>query len=102
MNMPNQNEYVYEWSYNKSFEELQALPSGGTLGALKMYDVKQPVVTVSVSGEKLDASVANTLMNSLGSIVTIGDVTGLLTSLSTSQVKGAPYVNIKASIRVQS
>lgn len=100
--MPAQDQYVYEWSYSKSFAELQALPTSGQLGALKMYDVQQPVVTVNVTGDNLDESTANSLMGSLGSIVTIGSVTGLLTSLSTSQTKGSPFVSIRASLRVQS
>lgn len=102
MPLPSQDQYVYEWSYSKSFNELQALPTSGSLGALKMYDTQQPVVTVNVSGDNLDATEANALMSSIGSIVTVGSVTGLLTSLSTSQTKGSPFVNIKASLRVQS
>jgi hypothetical protein len=102
MSLPNQDKYVYEWSYSKSYDELQELPSSSALGTLHMYDTKQPVVTVSVTGTNLDPADTGSLMSNLGSIVTIGSVTGLLTSLSVTQTKGTPFASIKATLRMQS
>lgn len=101
--MPSQGKYVYDYSYSKSFDELQELPgTDDSIGRLRIYDMKQPVVTINVKGDNLDYSDAMSLFGSMGTTVTIGDATGLLTSLSVSQVKGTPFANVSASLRVAS
>lgn len=100
--MPSQGKYVYDYSYSKSYEELQELPSNSQLGRLRLYDIKQPQVTVSVKGENLDYEECVSLFSSIGSTTTVGGVTGLLTSLSVSQVKGTPFANLSATLRVSS
>ena len=100
--MPSQGKFTYDYSYSKSFDELQELPNGGALGRLRIYDMKQPQVTVNVKGDNLDYGEAIGLMSGIGTTTTIGEVTGLLTSLSISQVKGTPFANVSASLRVRS
>lgn len=98
--MPAQGKYTYEYSYSKSYDELQELPNNGHLGRLRVYDMKQPQVVVAVKGENLDYAEAVALFGAVGTTTTIGDVTGLLISLSVSQVKGTPFAGVSASIRV--
>lgn len=100
--MPAQGKFTYDYSYSKSYDEIQELPNNGGLGRLRIYDMKQPQVTINVKGDNIDYAEAMGLFSSMGTTVTIGGVSGLLTSLSVSQVKGTPFASVSASLRVSS
>lgn len=100
--MPAQGKFTYDYSYSKSYDEIQEIPNNGHLGRLRIYDTKQPQVTVNIKGDNIDYDEAMGLFGLVGTTTTLGSVTGLLTSLSVSQVKGTPFASVNASMRIAS